>query len=445
MMNTEISEALYKKATGIIAGGVNANIKYRNPYPIFAKHASGSLIWDVDGNEYIDYVLSYGAIVLGHGHEIVKKAIQGVLETLGTTAFGTPSEMELELGQLLLTLYNPEGQIRMTNSGLEATLLAVRLAMAFTGKPKLAKFDGHYHGANPFLLCNYRPRKSVNEITGAIPKEPDSLEVSGELSENTVVLPFNNIEGTKKILNENTNEVAAIILEPFEDGYIPGNADFMEFLKEYAEKNSILLIFDEVKTGFRVGIGGGTAFYGIQPDLVCLGKIIGGGFPIGAVCGRSDIMRLLDPQGSHDKTVFHSGTFNGNPISVGVGIATIKELTKTENFSRLTKTAGDLRHGFDVTLNEFSIPHQIYGVGGIANYTIGETVVRTYKDLEKTQISLRKKIDAIMLRNGIFMVPGGRYSISLSHSERDLDFTIEKLRDAIKESKPDLRAVHERN
>lgn len=429
-MNTDISEELYKKARTIIAGGVNADIKYREPYPIFAKYAHGSHIWDADENEYIDYVLSYGAIIFGHGHQVVVKAIRNVLDTIGTTAFGTPNELELELSEMILSLYHKDGRVRLTNSGLEATLLAIRLAMGVKNKSKIAKFDGHYHGANPFLLSNYRPKGNLKNDS-PLPKEPDSIEIFGKIMDDMVILPFNDIEGTKKILDENRGQIAALIMEPFEDGYIAADADFMHFLREYTEENEIILIFDEVKTGFRVRPGGGSEYYNIKPDISCIGKVLGGGLPIGAVCGRSDLMSYLDPSIQNGRKVFHSGTFNGNPLSVGVGIATVREVTRKENFEKLLGVADDLREGISKIFIQKGIEHKMYGAGGIVNYSVGELEVKTYRDLVKTRYEMRKRIDSMLMQRNLFVIPGSRLSVSLSHSREDIETTLQKFSDVV--------------
>ncbi|MEM3192595.1 MAG: aspartate aminotransferase family protein [Candidatus Parvarchaeota archaeon] len=427
--STSESKRLYELAKSVFPGGVNGKIKYREPYPLFLSRASGSHVWDADDNEYIDYNLSYGALILGHGHPIVKETIIKVLETTGTTLFGNPNKLEIELAELLLGIYMKDGYARFTNSGLEATLLAIRLARAFTKKSKIGKFDGHYHGANPFLLANYRPTK-IDTKTGKIEKEADSADVTDDLLDNIVVIPFNDIENTKRILDE--NDVGAVILEPFEDGYIEADKDFMIFLRNYTRERGIVLIFDEVKTGFRIRLGGAVEYYGIVPDIICLGKVIGGGAPIGAVIGKREIMDLLNPRNDVNRQVFHSGTFNGNPISMSLGIATINLLKDNDNFERIRKLSNELRQQISIVLNESEIDHVVYGEGGIVNYTIGRKRVKTYRDLLKSDLNFRKKIDNEMLKRGVYLVPGSRFSLSISHTSYDIDKTIESLEESLK-------------
>ncbi len=424
------SHAMFEEAEKIMPGGVNGNIKFREPYPVFLTRARGSHLWDIDGNEYVDYVLSYGALILGHGHPVIKEALNGAIDSFGTTLFGNPSPLETEFAEILLDRYMKGGKVRFTNSGLEATLLANRLGIAMSGKRKIAKFDGHYHGANPFLLTNYRPKKKVK--SSRVEKEPDSLEITGDLLENIVVLPFNDIDGTKEILEE--EDVSSIILEPFEDGYIPARQDFMHFLRNYTKENGIILAFDEVKTGFRIRLGGAVEYYGIRPDLVCLGKIIGGGAPIGAVIGESEIMDALDPRIRGEGKVFHSGTFNGNPISMTLGMATVNELMSNDNFSNITRAATLLRKRMSETLDEFGISHRTYGEGGVMNYTISEDEVRTYRDISDENLRKRRMIDNELMDEGIYVIPASRYMLSIAHSEDDINRTIASMRSVLKDS-----------
>jgi glutamate-1-semialdehyde 2,1-aminomutase len=419
---TDKSFSLFKEAEKLIPGGVNGNIKFREPYPLFLSRASGSHVWDVDGNEYVDYVLSYGALILGHGHPAVLKALRNISDSFGTTLFGNPTPQESEFAEILLRIFMKDGMLRFTTSGLEATLLANRLGMAKSGKRKIAKFDGHYHGANPFLLANYRPKKRGKE--GALEKEADSAEVRGDILDDVVVLPFNDIDGTKRALER--EDVSSVILEPFEDGYIPAKRDFMHFLRKYTEENGIILVFDEVKTGFRIRLGGAVEYYGIKPDMICLGKIIGGGAPIGAVIGKPEIMELLDPRNRNK--VFHSGTYNGNPISITLGMATVSELMEGNNFSRISEAATTLRKLISQTLDEFGVEHRTYGEGGVVNYTLSKEEVHTYRDISDENMKERKRIDSEMMKEGIYLIPASRYSMSLAHTEGDIDLTVNAMR-----------------
>lgn len=419
-------------ANEVMPGGVSGNIKFRKPFPIFLKKAAGSHVFDIDGNEMIDYVLSYGTLILGHGHKVIRNAISETLENEGTILFGNPSPHEIELGRALTDLFMKHGKIRFTNSGTESTLLATRLAMAFTDRTGIAKFDYHYHGANPFLLVNYKPRNHDLDEKGNIKKQPDSYEINGSILDSTTVLPFNDIDGTRKALDE-TSGIAAVIVEPFEDGYIAADREFMAFLRKYTQEHGILLIFDEVKTGLRIRLGGATEYYGIKPDMICLGKIIGGGTPIGALLGRPEIMDLLDPRVT-EKKVFHSGTFNGNPLGMRLGLATIDELKRDGNFGRITEMSASLGKIIHSTLDESGIEHRMYSEGGIVNFTIGNTVVKTHGDIPQSSLALRALIDDSLLKSGIYSIPNSRFSLSLVHSEDDLVKTGIALKAAVQDA-----------
>lgn len=422
------SESLFRIANKIMPGGVNGNIKFRAPFPHFLRKAAGSHVFDVDGNEFIDYVLSYGTLILGHGHKAIRDAISETLRDEGTILFGNPSPKEIEMAGILLNLFMKDGKIRFTNSGTESTLLAVRLSMAVTDRTKVAKFDGHYHGANPFLLVNYKPKNHSLDQNGNIMKEPDSYEIRGNLLDDTVILPFNDEEGTRRAL-DNT-DVAAVIVEAFEDGYIPADRGFMNFLRNYTKEHGIMLIFDEVKTGMRIRPGGATEYFGIKPDLICLGKIIGGGTPIGALVGRPEIMDLLDPRATERK-VFHSGTFNGNPLTMEVGLATIRELLKDNNFQKIVDLSADLAGIFHSVLDEMGVEHRMYSEGGITNFTIGDKIIRTHSDISHDSAVVRKMIDEALLSSGIYSIPGSRFSLSLAHTQEDLEKTGDALRKSV--------------
>lgn len=434
MRNTEYSlarsEDLFQRAQISLPGGVDGNIKFRAPFPIFLSKAKGSHIWDVDGNEYIDYNLSYGALILGHSHQVIIKSIKEALNSYGTILFGNPNISEIDFAELLLSIFYKDGKARFTNSGMEATLLAIRLGIAHSGKRKVGKFDGHYHGANPLLLSNYRPSKGREEKGKIVVKEGDSMDARGDLLDNIVILPFNDIDGTREVLEK--EDVGTIILEPFEDGYIPANRDFMNFLRQYTKERGIVLIFDEVKTGFRVRIGGAVEYYSLKPDLICLGKIIGGGTPIGAVLGKTEIMELLDPRRGNDRRVFHSGTFNGNPLSMSLGIATVNELTADDNFHKIQRLSDQLRKEISGVLSDLGITHRMYGEGGIVNYTLSDDVIKTYRDISKKNMENRKKIDSVLTRMGVYLIPGSRFSMSIAHSEYDISKTADSLRVAVK-------------
>src|SRR5690606_18636635 len=347
--------------------------------------ASGARMKDVDGNEYIDYNLCYGALMLGHGDPRVKRAVLEQLNRMGTTVLGTPHRLEVDMARTLVELYPGIDTVRFTNSGLEATLLAIRLAMAWTGRPKLAKFEGHYHGGYDQVLISVHPkRRSENRLPSV---DPDSRGIPDYYLKNTVVLPFNDLDGTEEILRRHGHELAAVIIEPVQGGFIPPKMEFLKGLREMTRACGALLIFDEVKTGFRVGLSGAQGRYGVIPDLTALGKVLGGGFPVGAVGGRREIMDICAPSarssdilsiGSQGKestasdTLFHSGTYNGHPTVLAAGMATIEALRRPGVYAEVEKAAEALRAGMEEILKRNGVPGQTVGVGSIFNLVLGE-------------------------------------------------------------------------
>ena len=422
---------MFRRAKAVTPGGVMAGIKFFDPYPIFMKRARGSRVWDVDSNEYVDYLMSYGALILGHGATAVRDSIDAVMDSLGTTVFGTPTEEEIAYGTTLRDIYHPGGSIRFTNSGLEATTLAVRLARAHTGKRRMAKFEGHYHGAVDRLLFSYSPEVAKAGNAESPVPIADSADVDKGLLSDSIVLPFNNWEVTERILMRHAKDLACVIMEPFEEGVIPGERKFMNSLRMLTEDLEIPLIFDEVKTGFRVRLGGATEFYSIVPDIACLGKIIGGGLPIGAVVGEEKILAHLDPRGKDGTRVFHSGTFNGNPLSVNVGMATINALRRPGEFNLLCRRTERFKRGISAALGERDIPHQMAGEGAMFNVYFTSEPVRNYRDIRKSDLRLRHFLDLELITNGVYLKPENRYCLSLAHSEDDVSLTKERFAQSV--------------
>jgi glutamate-1-semialdehyde 2,1-aminomutase len=428
---TRRSALMFGEASSLFPGGVNAGIKFFEPYPVFMRRAEGSRVWDVDGNEYVDYLMSYGALILGHGVGAVRDAIEEAMDSFGTTIFGTPTEAEVAYGTALRDLYHPGGMIRFTNSGLEATNLAVRLARAYTGRRGIAKFEGHYHGAVDRLLFSYSPEVAkAGSVESPVPIV-DSADVDSHLLADSTVLPFNDWEGTERILSREAKRLACVIMEPFEEGVIPGEREFMSNLRKLTGDLRIPLIFDEVKTGFRVRLGGATEYYSIIPDIACLGKIIGGGLPIGAVVGDAGILARLDPRGNQGNRVFHSGTFNGNPLSVSVGRATIDVLRRSGAFDVLCRRTDRLKRGISATLVERDIPHQMAGEGGMFNVYFASKPVRNYRDIRNSDLRLRRFLDLELVANGVYLKPENRYCLSLAHSDDDISATKEKFAQSV--------------
>lgn len=441
--NRKASEAMFDRASQVIPGGVTANIKYFPPYPIFMKQAQGSKLFDVDNRQYIDYTLCYGALITGHGHPRIIKATTNYMQSIGTTIFGTPHELEITMAEKLIDHYPGVELARFTNSGLEATLLAIRLAVAYTGKAKIAKFEGHYHGGFNQVLVSVNP----DEQEAGHAKHPtavsESKGIPDEEKDQTIVLPFNDLDATEAILRTHQHELAAVILEPVQGGFIPAEKSFIEGLRKLTTELNIILIFDEVKTGYRVGLGGAQREYNVIPDITALGKVLGGGFPIGAVGGKRDIMMLsaANEKGDifsvggeskqRDEVVFHSGTYNGHPIVLSAGLETINMLEEENVMEDLFKQTMLLRNSLEKLYDSYNIAMKTIGMGSIFNIVFSNEPVKNYRDMWQTNTDFRQAIDTELLNLGVYLKPLNRYSMSTTHSEEDIHKTVDAHEQAI--------------
>ncbi|MEK3935572.1 aspartate aminotransferase family protein [Sporosarcina sp. FSL W7-1349] len=435
---TPTSYAISQRARQVMPGGVTANIKFFEPYPIVMKSGAGAYLTDVDGNEYIDYLLSYGASMTGHGHPKITEAIEAQLARDGTYLFGTPHELELTMGEKIQQLYPSMEKVRYTNSGTEATLLATRMAHAYTGKPKIAKFEGHYHGGYDQMLLSVNPPIDLAGPLSNPTAVPESKGIHPYHAEHTVVLPFNQWDETKEILTNRQGEIAAVIMEPIQSGFIPAEQSFVENLRKLTAELGMLLIFDEVKTGFRIGLGGAQELYGIRPDLTTLGKVVGGGFPIGMVGGKKEIMEISAPSAASDvfdssqskksraqDVLFHSGTYNGHPTILAAGLATI-ELLEQEMASVLRNTER-LKRGITDLFAAKGVGALPVGKGSIFNLVVTEqNSIRNYRDLQAAaNFKVRKEVDYHLLAHGIYTKPLNRYSMATVHGDKEIDRTLE--------------------
>ncbi|MBA4495158.1 aspartate aminotransferase family protein [Paenactinomyces guangxiensis] len=454
---TTKSAQLHLEASKWIPGGVTANIKYFDPHPIVMKSASGAYLTDVDHNQYIDYNLCYGALIMGHGHPRVTTAIQEQLAQMGTTIFGTPHQLETEMARVLVDLYPGIETVRFCNSGLESTLLAIRLATAWTGRKKLAKFEGHYHGGYDQVLISVNPSLRNPEDPPA--PQLDSRGIPDYYAENTIVLPFNDLEQTAAILKKYRNEIAAVMMEPIQGGYIPPDLSFLRGLRELTQQYRILLIFDEVKTGFRVGLSGAQGRYGVTPDITALGKVLGGGFPVGAVGGKKEIMEMCSPSGGADiltpgslrpspgytNILFHSGTYNGHPTALSAGLATIQALQEPGAYHQLEEHTRKLRSGIEEILDRYGVAGQTVGVGSIFNMVMTDHPVHQVQDVLRSDVVMRKKLDFSLINEGIYMKPLNRFSLSVAHTPDVIMETLERFENGVKKVSKKQVITHGRN
>ena len=412
------SEQLFAESLNHIPGGVNSPVRaFRGVggQPFFAERAAGAHIWDVDGNDYIDYVGTWGPAILGHAHPAIVQAVQSAAER--GTSFGIPSEAEVRMARVVKDCVPSVEKVRMVNSGTEACMSAIRVARGFTDRPKIIKFDGCYHGHVDSLL--------VKAGSGALTcGNPDSGGVPAEFTAHTIVLPFNDRDAVEQAFAANKGQVAGIILEP-----VPGNAGvylprdgYLEFLREITTANNSLLIFDEVMTGFRVSLGGVQERFGITPDLSCFGKIIGGGLPVGAFGGRAEVMDVLAPDGP----VYQAGTLSGNPLAMAAGLATLEELKTGSVHEQLETIGARLESGLNAAAERAGIPVITQRVGSMSCLFFAEQPVHNLAEAMKADRERFKKYFHGMLAEGVYLAPSAFEAafLSAAHTEADIDSTI---------------------
>jgi glutamate-1-semialdehyde 2,1-aminomutase len=421
------SDKLFKQALNVIPGGVNSPVRACrsvDAQPLFIDHADGCMIIDADGNRYIDYVGSWGPLILGHRSPSVISAITKILDR--GTSFGAPTDLEVELAELVIDAVSSLEMVRMVNSGTEATMSAIRLARGFTDRDTVIKFDGCYHGHADALLVE----AGSGVATLGIPGSPGIP--SGFVAQ-TLSLPYNDIEAVKKVMNEQGQKVACIIVEPVAGnmGLVPPAEGFLETLKEQTEKNDSLLIFDEVMTGFRVAYGGAQSLYNISPDITCFGKIIGGGLPVGAYGGRREIMEHIAPQGP----VYQAGTLSGNPVAMAAGIATLKQLKQPGFYEDLDKKADRLAAGLRKAAEDTGIKATVQGVGSMLGLFFTENKVRNFDDAKSSDLNLFSAYYKGMRARGIYIAPSQFEAlfVSAAHTAEHIDTTVTAAQEALVE------------
>ena len=425
MLKLEKSLEAFEEAKTLMPGGVNSPVRsYRSVdcNPPFIARAEGDKIYDIDGNEYIDYVGSWGPMVVGHAHPQVVKALQEAAAR--GTSYGAPTVIESELAKLVQSVYPSMEMLRMVNSGTEATMSALRLARGYTGREKILKFIGCYHGHSDSLLVS----AGSGMATFGVPSSPG---VTKGTAADTITIPYNDEEAFKEIMEKCGDEIAAVIVEPVAGnmGCIPPKQGYLRLLRKLTEEHGTLLIFDEVMCGFRASLGGAQAAYGIVPDLTCLGKIIGGGLPVAAYGGRRDIMAKVSPSGP----VYQAGTLSGNPLAMTAGLETLKIITAEPeagepDYSRkLTLKTKKLLLGWQEKAREAGVAIQAHQAGSMFGIFFSEKEVYDYADAEAADQEAFKVWFKAMLEQGIYLAPSQFETLFMSgaHSEEDLDRTIE--------------------
>jgi glutamate-1-semialdehyde 2,1-aminomutase len=423
-MNDNTSVNLFHEATALIPGGVNSPVRAFGAVggtPLFIDRALGAYLWDADNRRYIDYVGSWGPMILGHGDPKVLLALQEQLAK--GISFGAPTELEVDLAELLCAKLPYLEMVRLVNSGTEAVMSAIRAARGFTGRAKIIKFAGCYHGHSDGLLVAAGSGAATLGV-------PNSAGVTPAQVADTVVANFNDIDGTHQLIQQLDSELAAVIVEPLAGnmGLVEPQSGFLEMLREETQNSGAVLIFDEVMSGFRVSAGGYQQLCGVTPDLVTLGKIIGGGLPVGAYGGRKEIMQQIAPSGP----VYQAGTLSGNPLAVTAGLATLHQLDDAL-YKRLETLGQRLENGLREIINEKQIPAQLHRVGSMWTLFFTANPVTDYASAAQSNTELFGKYFHAMLERGIYLPPSQFESafISATHTEEDIDQTINAAREAL--------------
>jgi len=396
-MKTNKSEALFEEAVRLLPGGVDSPVRAFRAVggkPLFIERGEGPYLWDVDGNRYVDYVLSWGPLVLGHAHPRVVAALAATAER--GTSFGAPSALELELARLIRSLVPGIEMLRFVNSGTEAVMSALRLARAFTRRDKIVKFIGNYHGHADMLLVQAGSGVATLGL-------PDSPGVPPAATADTLPCAYNDLETLKGIFKAHPGKIAAVILEPVAGnmGVVPPKEGFLKGVRDLTANDGALLIFDEVMTGFRVHLGGAQTLYGIRPDLTTLGKVIGGGLPVGAYGGRQDIMEMIAPSGP----VYQAGTLSGNPLAMSAGIETLKELSHQGVWDKIARTAREIANGLSTLAKAHDVPLCVSSVGSMFGFFFTQGPVLDWESARKSDTARFGDFFRVMLSEGVYLAP----------------------------------------
>ena len=423
----EKSKKIYKEAIEYIPGGVNSPVRAFKSVgidPIFIERASGSKIYDVDGNEYIDYICSWGPLILGHSP---KELIEGIEEIIYKgTSYGVPTEIEVEMAKLIVNSYSAIDKVRMVNSGTEATMSALRVARAYTGRNKILKFEGCYHGHSDSLLV----KSGSGTITYGVPTSPG---VPDDVVKDTLVCRYNDLEEVENIFKKYGSEIACVIVEPIacNMGVVPATEEFLKLLRNLTNKYNSVLIFDEVITGFRLSYESSIGYFGIEPDMVCFGKIIGAGLPVGAYGGISEIMDMVSPVGN----VYQAGTLSGNPLAMYMGKKNLEILRDNKNiYKELEEKAIKLENGLKSNLEKLGLDYTINRVGSLVCLFFAKGPIINYDDVKRCDVSMFNKYFKELIKRGVLLAPTQFEAMFLSnaHIDKDIDYTVKASYEALK-------------
>ena len=417
------SQELFEESKKVLVGGVNSPVRAIKPYPFFVQKANGCRLYDEDNRSYIDYCLGYGPLILGHANPTVTNAVRNQLDN--GTLYGTPTELEIRFAKKVVSHVPSAEMVRFVNTGTEATMGAIRLARGYTGKSKIIKFEGAFHGAHDYVLVKAGSGATTHGV-------PDSAGIPVETTDNTILAPFNDESAIEEIIKRDGEGIACIILEPIigNAGCVMPKEGYLKFLREITAENNILLIFDEVITGFRLDLGGAQEYFGVTADITTLGKIAGGGLPIGVIASSREIMENMAPMGP----IYQAGTFNGNPLSAVAGLAAISELEKPGVYKGLEKSGEKMQRGLADITSDLGVETRIYGAGSMYQmYFTGEDVV-DYTTALKADKDRFLAYQRELMKRGVFLPPS-QYEcnfLSTAHTQADLDFTLEKMEESLR-------------
>ena len=430
MRKNEKSLKIYEEATKYIPGGVNSPVRAFKSVgldPVFIDRAEGCKIYDVDGNEYIDYICSWGPLMLGHSPKEIVDGIEEIVKK--GTSYGVPTAIEVDMAKLIVEAYPAIDQVRMVNSGTEATMSALRVARAYTNRNKILKFEGCYHGHSDALLV----KSGSGTITYGVPTSPGVPE---DVVKDTLVTRYNDIEATKAMFEEHGNEIAAVILETVAGnmGVVPGKKEFIQFLRDITKEYGTVLIFDEVITGFRLAYNSSVGYYGIEPDMACFGKIIGAGLPVGAYGGKKEIMDMVSPVGP----VYQAGTLSGNPLAMYMGKKNLEILRdRPEVYSELERKAIKLEEGLRSNVEKLGLNYTVNRAGSLVCLFFAAGPINNYDDVTKCNVPMFNKYFEELLNRGILLAPTQFEAMFLSNAHTD-----EIIDETIKASYEALKAAH---
>jgi glutamate-1-semialdehyde 2,1-aminomutase len=429
------SFALYEEAKHHLPSGASSNVRVyaHDPFPILFRKGLGSRVWDVDDNQYVDLLSSYGSIVLGHSHPAVLRAIGEQIQN--GTMLGTTTELEVEVAKKIQSAVPSAEMVSFANTGTEATMEAIRIARAFTGRDKILKFEGHYHGHHDYVLFSVESPSIVAGLEQAPSKLPYYPGIPDGISRTVVVAPWNDPTSLERALKRNANDLAAIITEPVmgSAGIIPPRNDYLKSMRELADKYDVLLIFDEVLTGFRIALGGAQEFYGVKPDIGCYAKALGGGTPIAAVAGRRDVMGMIGPG-----KIGYGGTYNGNSLCLAAANATLDELMKDDGalFRRMHLTAAEIVEGLRELIERHHLDGIVQGVGPMFQLYFTEAKkILNYRHTLQSDFAKFRDFRNLMLHRGVYLHPDGseRMMITAAHDDSDVQWVLSAAEDSLRE------------